>query len=125
MEELEAMAGLLDVFDEFPECGTDYNSETIGVRHYLGGTRITDQPPAAIIFIFLNGTKHETPIPYAAFITQTIIANIRLGLNGKVHKSIEITASYALMRYRQMTQGQLELENREIPHAAAARARGE
>jgi hypothetical protein len=74
---------------------------------------------------FLNGTKHETPIPYAAFITQTIIANIRLGLNGKVNKSIEITASYALMRYRQMTQGQLELENREIPHAAAVRARME
>ncbi|KAJ3615519.1 hypothetical protein MTP99_007322 [Tenebrio molitor] len=72
MEELEAMAGLLDVLDEFPECGTDYNSETT-----------------------------------------------------RLNKSIEITASYALMRYRQMTQGQLELENREIPHAAAARARGE
>jgi hypothetical protein len=28
MEELEAIAGLLDVLDEFPECGTDNISET-------------------------------------------------------------------------------------------------
>jgi hypothetical protein len=63
MEELEAMAGLLDVFDEFPECGTDYNSETIGVRHYLGGTRITDQPPAAIIFIFFERDETRNPHP--------------------------------------------------------------
>ncbi|KAJ3620778.1 hypothetical protein MTP99_004700 [Tenebrio molitor] len=90
MEELEAMAGLLDVLDEFPECGTDYNSEMIGVRHYLGGSRITDQPPAAIIFIFFERDETRNPHPI-----------------------------------RRMTQGQLELENREIPHAAAARARGE
>jgi hypothetical protein len=50
------------------------------------------------------------------------VVDLRLGLNGNVNKSMEITASYALMRYRLVTQGQLELENREITHAAAVRA---
>jgi hypothetical protein len=34
-----------------------------GVRHYLGGTRITDQPPAAIIFIFFERDETRNPHP--------------------------------------------------------------
>jgi hypothetical protein len=55
IEGSEAIADLLDVLDEFPECKAGNVSE-MGGSHYVGGNvhhpdvRQTDQPSAAVIF---------------------------------------------------------------------------
>ncbi|KAH0817004.1 hypothetical protein GEV33_005787 [Tenebrio molitor] len=134
-KESEATADLLDVIDEFPVAGLIIFLRRRGVGYFLGGMRVTDQPPVpAAIILTLNGTKPHPirrvyhPDDHCEYLRCPFgiinapapiidnnrrdenIATIRLRLNGNVDKSIG---------------GQLELENRETTDGTAVRAQRE